>query len=108
MITLENKIGYIRKVMGASGERLEYIEVAIKSVRNCRKGVRVYTDVFTPLDADELEANTKWLEDAPSIVLICEPFITNPKLAMRCRTYVGHWNEREDNIARRKESADND
>ena len=93
MITLNDTIGYVQKFLVDGKEQFEYIEVKIKSIRIGKRGTKVYTDKFHTLDAEEIESNTQWLKDAPSLVLIQEPFITNPEFAGRCKRNVEHWNK---------------
>ena len=95
MITPNDTIGYISRRTGLDGkEQYEYIEAKIKAVRIGKRGTKVYTDRFYALDAEDIEHNTEWLsKTAPRLMLIQEPFITNPELAERCRANVTYWNE---------------
>lgn len=94
MITPNDTIGYISRRTGEDGKAtFKYIESKIKSVRIGKKGTKVYSDRFRPLDAEDIEFNTNWLKDSPSLILVQEPFITNPELAERCRANVDYWNE---------------
>ena len=94
MITPNDTIGYIRKLLIDGKEQYEYIEAKIKSVRIGKKGTKVYTDKFCALDAEDIEFNTEWMnETAPRLILVQETFITSTELAERCRQNVAYWNE---------------
>lgn len=94
MITPKDTIGYICKNYVDGKEQFEYIEAKIKSVRIGKRGTKVYTDKFYVLDAEDIEHNTEWMnETAPQLILVQEPFITNPEIAERCRKNVDYWNE---------------
>ena len=75
MITPNDTIGYISRRTGEDGkEQYEYIEAKIKSVRIGKRGTKVYSDKFRPLDAEDIKFNTEWFKDSPSLILVQEPF----------------------------------
>ena len=51
-------------------------------------------DHFYTLDADEIEANTKWMLEAERLILTHEPFILTDELRER----VTKWIERENGV----------
>lgn len=93
MITPNDTIGYIRKILKDGKEQFEYIESKITAVRIGKKGTKAYSDKFSPLDVEEVEFNTKWLKETETIIIITEPFITSPDLAERCKRFVTRKNE---------------
>ena len=96
MITLKDKIGYIRRDTIDGREKFKFIESKVKSIYMGKKGTRVYTERFIPLDLEELESNTKYIikDGKPtSIMLVSEPFITTDEYSEHCRKTVDYWNE---------------
>lgn len=93
MITPNDTIGYIRKILIDGKEQFEYIEANVKLVEIGKKKTKVFTDKFRPLDAKEIESNTEWLKESKTLVLITEPFITSPEITERCKRFVTRKNE---------------
>lgn len=94
MITTKDRIGYIRCQEHADGTtEFKYIEAKIKSVRIGKKGMRVYSDRFRALDAEDLESNTEIMSGNSRLVIVGEPFITNDAMSEHLQKVVAYWNK---------------
>ena len=94
MITVKDKIGYIRRQENPDGTiTFKLIEAKIKSVRIGMKGTSVYSDRFRAIDAEELESNTEIMSGNSQLVLVGEPFVTNDAMSERLKKVVDHWNQ---------------
>lgn len=94
MITAKDRIGFIQRRTDENGKQhFKYIESKIKKIVVGKKKTSVYSDRFYTLELEELESNTKILNEAKGVLLVGEPFITNEKLAEWCQKNVDYWNE---------------
>ena len=93
MVTTKDRIGYIRRWEDSDGWHFKLIESKITSVRVGRNRTSVYSKDFRALDAEELEDNTKLMQDHSNLILVQEPFITNDELSEYLRKVVDYWNE---------------
>lgn len=94
MITMKDKIGYIRRQENPDGmTSFKLIEAKIKSIRIGKKGTSVYSDRFRALDAEELEENVKLMADTSKLILVGEPFIMNDEMSERLKKVVEYWNK---------------
>lgn len=94
MITAKDRIGFIQRRTDENGKQhFKYIESKIKKIVVGKKKTSVYSDRFYTLELEELESNTKILNEAKGVLLVGEPFITNDKLAEWCQKNVDYWNE---------------
>ena len=93
MITTKDKIGYIsRRFDRKTGkESFKFIESKIKKVVYGKIKNSIYTDRFYSLDLEDVESNTKMITNN-QIMLVGEPFVTNPKYSEHCRKVVEYWN----------------
>lgn len=94
-VQLGDTIGLINKVQfNMKDNRTNYWRLSegkVKSITINSRGRRVKADHFYTLDADEIEENTKWMEQAKRLILTTEPFILTDELRQR----VERWIERE-------------
>ena len=94
MITMKDKIGYIRRQENPDGTTsFKLIEAKIKSIRIGKKGTSVYSDRFRAFDAEELEENVKLMADTSKLILVGEPFIMNDEMSERLKKVVEYWNK---------------
>ncbi len=87
-------VGLINKVlfdMKGNENYWRLTEGKVKSITINSRGRRIKADHFYTLDADEIESNTKWMEETEGLVLVTEPFLLTDKLKER----VNKWIEQE-------------
>ena len=91
-------IGFIQKVLfNMKDDRTNYWKLSegkVKSITINSRGRRVKAEHFYTLDAEEIEDNTRWLLETPTLILVTEPFIMTDELRAR----VERWIERENAI----------
>lgn len=75
MITPKDKIGYIRRI--DNGERTEFklIIAKVQRVVMGKKATKVYTKKFMPLDVEDVELNTQFVNNGRGLILVAEPFV---------------------------------
>jgi len=99
-VELGNTIGLINKVaFNMKDNRTNYWKLSegkVKSITLNRKGRRVKADHFYTLDADEIEANTKWMLKCNGIIITREPFILTDELRQRVEAWIEHENAQHD------------
>lgn len=96
-VKLGDTIGLINKVLfNMKDDRTNYWSLSegkVKSITLNRKGRRVKAEHFYTLDADEIEANTKWMLETECLILTCEPFILTDELRERVNRWIEAENE---------------
>lgn len=93
MITTKDTIGFISRRRDADGnETFKLIEAKVKRVVIGKTKISVYTKEFYPLDAEEIESNTKMIDTSKGILLVGEPFILKDGLSDYYKAVVEHWN----------------
>lgn len=93
MITPKDTIGYIQRRRDSEGnETFKFIEAKVKRVNIGKTKTSVYTKEFYPLDAEEIESNTKIIDEGKGILLVGEPFLLKDGDSDYYRAVVGHWN----------------
>lgn len=94
-VQIGDSIGLLNKVLfNMKDDRTNYwklTEGKVKSITQNSKGRRVKADHFYTLDAEEIEFNTHWMEQANGLVIVTEPFILTDELRER----VNRWIEQE-------------
>ena len=97
-VKIGDSIGLINKVLfNMKDDRTNYWKLSegkVKSITINSHGRRVKADYFYTLDAEEIEDNTRWLIETPTLILVTEPFIMTDELRAR----VERWIERENAI----------
>ena len=92
-------IGYITKVLfNMKDDRTNYWKLSegkVKSITINSRGRRVKADHFYTLDAEEIEDNTRWLLETPTLILVTEPFIMTDELRARVEKWIERENEME-------------
>ena len=94
MIGLVNKVLFNMKDNRTNYWRLS--EGKVKSITINSRGRRVKADHFYTLDADEIEANTKWMLECSGIIVTREPFILTDELRQRVEAWIEHENNKGD------------
>lgn len=92
-ITPKDTIGYIRRLTIDDKTQFRWIETKVKKVVIGKTKTSVYSDRFYTLDAEEIESNTDIMTNGTGLVIVNEPFITNPELTEKCKKTVDYWNE---------------
>lgn len=94
MITPKDKIGFIQRRYDENQiPHFKFIVSKIKKVVIGKKGTRVYSDRFYPLDAEELESNTKCIDSSKGILIVSEPFIVSDDKIPYFEAVCEHWNQ---------------
>lgn len=98
MVKVGDTIGLVIKVLfNMHDDRTNYWQLdegKVKSITINSKGRRVKAEHFRTLDADEIEANTKWMEGTERLILTCEPFILTDELRQRVERWIARENEK--------------
>lgn len=92
MVSVKDKIGYIRRSTIDGKETFKFIEAKVQSVRVGKTKTSVYTDRLYALDAEEIDFNTKIISGG-RLILVNEPFVTNEEYSAHCQEVVDYWNE---------------
>lgn len=88
-------VGFINKVlfdMKGNENYWRLTEGKVKSITINSRGRRIKADHFYTLDADEIESNTKWMEETEGLVLVREPFLLTDKLKERANKWIEQEN----------------
>lgn len=88
-------VGFISKVlfdMKGNENYWRLTEGKVKSITINSRGRRIKADHFYTLDADEIESNTKWMEETEGLVLVTEPFLLTDKLKERANKWIEQEN----------------
>ena len=97
-VKVGDTIGFIQKVLfNMKDNRENYwklTEGKVKSITLNSKGRRIKADHFYTLDAEEIEDNTRWLLETPTLILVTEPFIMTDELRQR----VNKWIDAENGV----------
>lgn len=92
-ITTENKIGYIRRTYDNDVPNFKLIIGKIKRINIGKTKTSVYSDRFYPLEIEELESNTKFIDTSKGLIVVNEPFIINDEDIDYFNEVVRIWNE---------------
>lgn len=97
-VQLGDTIGLINKVLfNMKDDRTNYWSLSegkVKSITLNQKGRRVKAEHFYTLDAEEIEANTKWMLETERLILTYEPFILTDELRERVNRWIEVENRR--------------
>ena len=93
MITPKDTIGCILRHKDSEGnETFKFIEAKVKRVSIGKTKTSVYTKEFYPLDAEEIESNTKMIDTSKGFLLVDEPFLLKEGDSNYFKAVVEHWN----------------
>lgn len=94
MITTKDKIGFIQRRRYADKPEEFKLIVAkvIKVVMGKRKN-SVYTKEFYPLEMEEIESNTKWIDESKGLILVSEPFLIKDEQIPYFQAVVDDFNK---------------
>lgn len=75
MITPKDKIGFIQRRRNETKDAFKLIVAKVQRVNIGKKKTSVYTKEFYPLDAEEIESNTKMMDTSKGLIIVGEPFV---------------------------------
>jgi hypothetical protein len=76
MITTKDKIGFIqRRRYSDKPDEFKLIVAKVQKVTMGKRKNSVYTKEFYPLEMEEIEANTEWMDTAKGLIVVSEPFL---------------------------------
>lgn len=95
-VEVGNSVGMIIKFLDPP--KYELRECKVTSIRITKQGTKVYAPkCFRPIFYDEIEFNTKWMNQNKNIVLVREPVLLNDEIRERmnrwCDWATDHYNE---------------
>lgn len=94
MITPKDKIGFIRRLYDEKQiPHFRFIVSKINRVIIGKKGTRIYSDKFNPLDEEEIESNTRCIDTSKGILIVNEPFIVKDEEIAYFEAVCDRWNQ---------------
>lgn len=75
MITPNDKIGFIQRRRNETKYAFKLIVAKVQRVNIGKKKTSVYTKEFYPLDMEDIESNTRMMDESKGLILVGEPFV---------------------------------
>ena len=94
MITPKDKIGFIqRRRYEDKKDEFKLIVAKVTKVVIGKKKTSVYTKEFYPLDMEEIESNTSFINKSKGLVIVSEPFLIKDEDIQYFQAVVKDFNE---------------
>jgi hypothetical protein len=94
MITTKDKIGFIqRRRYSDKPDDFKLIIAKVKKVVMGKRKNSVYTKEFYPLEMEEIEANTEWMDTAKGLIVVGEPFVIKEEQIPYFQAVVDDFNK---------------
>ena len=90
--------GLYKRVLPDGKEEWVLHESKITKIVQNSKGTKVYSKGFYPLDVDEIESNTKIMEDADNYILVREVVLLNEIVRPKYERWLKWANENPDKV----------
>lgn len=81
---------------GTEGWKL--LECPVKRITQTKRGTKVYSDRFYPLDLEAIESNTEIMQEAQGWILTKEVVLLTPKIRVKCERWVEWANSNPEKV----------
>jgi len=99
MIKPGDYIGGIFKKTNNDGKEIyELIKTKVNKIISTSKATKVYSKAFYPLDLEDVEANTKDMEEADGYILTREVFQITEPIERHCTMWIDWANKHPDQV----------
>jgi len=97
-VKVGDKIGIIHKHQPMDGTDWGYklLTSKITAIHIGKHATMACSKDFRPIDVDDLESNTMWLDKIPTVLLVEEPFLCTSYLQERAENWVEREGWRDD------------
>lgn len=88
-IKVGDTIGMLNNGKWADGtEGWKLLECPIKRITQTKRGTKVYSDRFYPLDLEDIESNTDIMQDAQGWIFTKEVMLLTPEIRAKCERWI--------------------
>lgn len=81
---------------GTEGWKL--LECPIKRITQTKRGTKVYSDRFYPLDLEDIESNTDIMQDAQGWIFTKEVMLLTPEIRAKCERWIEWANSNPEKV----------
>ena len=98
-IKVGDTIGMLDGGIWANGAReWRLLECPIKRIVQSKRGAKVYSDRFYPLDLEDIESNTDIMQDAQGWILTKEVVLLTSEIRAKCERWVEWANSNPEKV----------
>lgn len=98
-IKVGDAIGMLNNGKWADGtEGWKLLECPIKRITQTKRGTKVYSDRFYPLDLEDIESNTDIMQDAQGWIFTKEVMLLTPEIRAKCERWIEWANSNPEKV----------
>lgn len=98
-IKVGDAIGMLEEGKWADGtEGWKLLKCPIKRIVQSKRGTKVYSDRFYPLDLEDIESNTEIMPDTQGWILTKEVMLLTPEIRAKCEKWVEWANSNPEKV----------
>lgn len=98
-IKVGDTIGMLNNGKWADGtEGWKLLECLIKRITQTKRGTKVYSDRFYPLDLEDIESNTDIMQDAQGWIFTKEVMLLTPEIRAKCERWIEWANSNPEKV----------